>query len=116
MPGVVINITNVIGTPNAIIKKFGEELYLTAIPYIRNNTPITLDFSDIKNLTSGFCNASIGKLFLDFPQTADQLISFSHLDENSLWKEKVEDAIYLAKNPEASKMYDSAIASLFAEG
>lgn len=116
MPGVVINITKVIGTPNAIIKKFGEQLYLTALPYITNNTPFTLDFSDIRNLTSGFCNASIGKLFLDFPEATSQLLSYSNLDANSLWKEKVEDAIYLAKNPEESKLYDSAIASLFAEG
>src|SRR6266487_616811 len=100
MPGVVINIADLIGTPNAIIKKFGEKVYQTSLYYIQSNIPVTFDFSGIKNMTSGFCNASIGKLFLDFPHTADNLISFSNLQENSIWKEKVEDSIYLAKNPE----------------
>ena len=112
MPGVVINISSSIGTPNAIIQKFGETLYTEALPFINNNTPVTFDFEGIKNLTSGFCNASIGRLFLEFPSTAESLLNFANLNKNSLWQEKVEDSIRLAKNPEESKLYDSALASL----
>lgn len=115
MPGVVINISSLIGTPNAIIQKFGEILYTEAVPYINNNSLVTFDFDGIRNLTSGFCNASIGRLFLEFPSTADSLLHFINLNENSLWKEKVEDSIRLAKNPEESRLYDSALASLFAD-
>jgi hypothetical protein len=115
MPGVVINISSSIGTPNAIIQKFGEIVYKEAYPYISKNTSVTFDFQGVKNLTSGFCNASIGRLFLEFPSTADNLLHFSNLDNNSLWKEKVDDSIRLAKNPEESRLYDSALASLFAD-
>lgn len=114
MSGTAINISNLIGTSNAIIKKFGEIVYSEALPFIKINEPVIFDFEGVKNLTSGFCNASIGRLFLEFP-SADKLISFSHLDANPLWKEKVEDSIHLAKNPEESRLFDSALASLFAD-
>jgi len=115
MPGVIINISQVIGTPNAIIQKFGEKLYNEAYPYLKNNTSITFDFKGLNNLTSGFCNASIGRFFLEFPDYAEKFISFSNLESNSLWKEKVEDSIHLAKNPNENKLFDSALASLFAD-
>jgi len=113
MSGATINISEVIGTPNAISQKFGEIVYSRAVTFIKNKESVVFDFGGIKNLTSGFCNASIGRLFLEFP-LAGNLIHFCHLD-NSLWKEKVDNSIHLATNPEESKLYDSALASLFAD-
>jgi hypothetical protein len=114
MPDVTINILDEIGTHNAIIKKFGETIHKLAYSYLKSNNSILLDFDGITNLTSGFCNASIGKLYLDFPITAENLIHFTNLN-NKLWEEKIDDAINLAKNPEGSKLFDSALAALFAD-
>jgi hypothetical protein len=99
----IINISEVIGTPNAIIQKFGDNLYNEIYPVFKSNNPIILDFRGLSNLTSGFCNASIGRLFSDDFEKAKVLISFDSLSDNDIWKEKVFDAIDLAKNPSKSK-------------
>lgn len=110
-----VSIIEIINTPNAIIKKFGEHLYLTLLPQIKLNQPVCIDFKGLNNLTSGFCNASIGRLYFEFPSTAPILISFDNLSNNEIWSEKVNDAIYLAKNPNKAQLQDSALALLFAD-
>lgn len=110
---IIINISEVIGTPNAIIQKFGDNLYNEVSPLFKSNSAIVIDFKGLSNLTSGFCNASIGRLFSEDFDKANTLISFNSLSDNSLWEEKVSDAIELAKNPSKSKQIDAAISSLF---
>jgi hypothetical protein len=109
----IINISEVIGTPNAIIQKFGENFYNEVYPLFKSDSPIVIDFNGLSNLTSGFCNASIGRLFSEDFEKASMLISFNSLSDNPIWVEKVSDAIELAKNPSKSKQIDVAISSLF---
>jgi len=58
-----------------------------------------LSFIGLKNITSGFANASIGKLFLSHKK-ASELIKFEGLDKNTIWQENIQDAINLAATPE----------------
>lgn len=109
----IINIIDIIKTPNAIIHKYGISIYNIIKPYLEKNEQVTLSFKGLKNVTSGFCNASIGKLYSEFPKAKD-LLHLSSL-ENYLWKEKVESAISLAKNPYVSEIYTSAISEPFAK-
>lgn len=109
-----INIIDIIQNPNAIIHKYGIMVYNVVKEYIVKDKNIVLSFKGLKNLTSGFCNASIGKLYLDYPQKASRLISFDDLD-NDVWIEKIKDAIHLAENPEVSESYAKNISELFVD-
>src|ERR1035437_2707893 len=107
-----ILIIDVIGSRNAILHSFGLQVFNEIKPYLSSNQLVTLSFEGIKNVTSGFCNASIGKAYLEFPH-AGELISISGIKDNLLWKEKKEDAIIHASYPEKIKMQDQAISELF---
>ena len=106
-----IKILDVIGTPNAILHNFGLKIYQELIPYISQNKPIALSFDSIKNVTSGFCNASIGKIYLEFAN-ASSLLIIKGADHNPIWLEKIKDSINLATNPEKIKIQDQAISDL----
>ena len=108
-----INILDIIKTQNAIIHRYGIAVYDVVKQYIDNGKKVILSFEGLKNITSGFCNASIGKLYSEFSETQD-LLSFEKLD-NYLWKEKVKDAIFLAENPDVSEIYASAVSEPFSE-
>jgi hypothetical protein len=114
MSQVRINIKELIGTSNAIIQKFGFQVYDEVSPILQSGqSQIFLDFSGITNLTSGFCNASIGSLFSTFPIQAQSNIVFENIDKSCIWYEKITDAIELALNPEKAKVIDDAILALF---
>ncbi len=108
-----IHITEVIQTRNAILHNLGLRVFEAVKGHLKNNELIVLDFSDVKNLTSGFLNASIGKLYRAFPEKAEKLLQIKEVPEN--YKEKVADAIQLAKHPEQAEALDSAISQLFDE-
>lgn len=107
----VLKIIEIINTPNAILNSFGLKVYEIASQSISNNQPIVLSFQGLKNITSAFCNASIGKIYLTFPN-ASNLLSFEGLEQNSMWSEKVQDSIDLALNPEKIKQQNQAISDL----
>lgn len=111
--GQVLNIKEIIGTSNAIIQRLGIRLFEEAYPYLSSGTTLELDFSGITNLTSGFCNASIGMLYSSFPKTAPTHIQISNIDEGSIWFEKINESIILASNPEKAEKIDSSILALF---
>ena len=70
-----------------------------------------MSFIGLKNITSGFANASIGKLFLSHKK-ASELIKFEGLDKNTIWQENIQDAINLAATPEKIEKQNKAISEL----
>lgn len=111
--GQVLNIKEVIGTSNAIVQSLGIRLFEVAYPYLSSGATLEFDFSGVTNLTSGFCNASIGKLYSSFPETAPTHIQISNIDRESIWFEKINESIILASNPEKAEQIDSSILALF---
>ena len=105
-------IKDIIGTQNAILHKFGLQVFNSASQFISKDSPIILSFNGLKNITSAFCNASIGKLYLDFPKTKE-LLYIEGVEENSIWQDKINDAINLATNPDLLKINESCIDELF---
>ena len=81
--------------------------------YLNSGASIVLDFQGISNLTSGFCNASIGQLYSKYPLTASNSIIIENIDSSSVWFEKIQDSIVLAQNPEKAVIIDNAILALF---
>jgi hypothetical protein len=104
-----IQIIDIINTRNAILHEFGIRVYEAAKPYLEANQSILLSFEGLKNVTSGFCNASIGKLYLEYP---DAIINLKGVEGHSIWNDKINDAIMLAKNPEIATIQNNAISDL----
>jgi len=106
-----IHILSVIGTPNAILQKFGLQVFDEAKQYLSKGEHVKISFKGLMNVTSGFCNASIGKLYLEFPE-AYKLVEITDVNQ-PVWMEKINDAILLATNPNLIKIQDNAITELF---
>ncbi|WP_372772372.1 STAS-like domain-containing protein [Mangrovibacterium sp.] len=113
MRQVRIYIKDVIGTSNAIIQKFGIQVFDKTSEIISQGDSAILDFDGITNLTSGFCNSSIGQIYTKFPTEAPVKVSIENIKTNSVWFEKINDAIELAQKPEKAKIIDDAILALF---
>jgi hypothetical protein len=107
----VLKIIDIINTPNAILHSFGLKVFEVASESISKNQSVVISFQGLKNITSAFCNASIGKLYLSFPKTSE-LLFFEGLENNTLWKEKVQSSIELALNPEKREQQNQAISDL----
>ncbi len=110
----IVHIASFIGTPNAIIQKFGLQVFEEVSSHLSNREAVVLSFEDLKNATTGFFNASIGNIYKAFPETAEKLLKLEGIEQNPDWIEKVNDAIELVRNPEKAKELDKAIAALFA--
>jgi len=108
-----INIACLIGTPNAIIQKFGLKVFEEVSSYLEKGEKVSLSFSGLRNATTGFFHASIGNIYKKFPDTADYLLKMEGLEDMADWDEKVKDAIFLVQNPERAKALDEAISALF---
>lgn len=112
MSEVRLNIVEIIGTPNAIIQKFGLQVFEMISANLTSGNSVVLDFDGISNLTSGFCNASIGQLYTKYPMLVKNL-KVENIDQSSIWFEKIQDSINLAQNPEKALVIDNAILELF---
>ena len=108
-----IDIARVIGTPNAILQKFGLHLRDVVLKEVESGNTVELDFSTLSNATTGFFHASIGNLYQTLNGRYDKTISIVGLSKNDTWQDKYDDAIDLVKNPEKAQEIDQAIAELF---
>ena len=106
-----IKIIDIIGTPNAILHNFGLKIYEVLKPYFTQNIPVTLSFDSLRNVTSGFCNASIGKIYSEY-KNASSLLFIVGAEKNPIWKEKIQDSINLATHPAKVKSFDEAVSDL----
>lgn len=106
-----IKILDIIKTRNAILHEFGLKVFIEAKPFLESHREICISFEGLKNVTSGFCNASIGKLYLEY-EDAEKLIQIRGLVGHDIWQEKVSDSINLAKNPERIRIQNDAISEL----
>ena len=109
----VINIANLIGTPNAIIQKFGLMVFDEVKAVIQRDGKATLVFTDLNNVTTGFFHASIGNLVRAYRDKFNSLVEIQGLDKNPDWTEKFQDAIDLASNEKKATEIDQAISELF---
>ena len=110
-----VSILSTIGTPNAIIQKFGLLVFNKVSELIdeAEQQVIELSFEGLENITTGFCNASIGNLYKKYGLILDSKIEFTGFESNEHWKERVKDAKALALNPELESELDKEIEKLF---
>ena len=104
-------IRDIIKTRNAILHKFGLEVYSKVKALIASGEKVTLSFDGLKNVTSGFCNASVGRIYAEYTN-ANELLFLDGIDQNPIWKEKIDNAIALAKKPDIIDKRNNAISEL----
>ncbi len=109
-----INVVELLNSPNAILHKFGLQLYQAVEPHLASGQNVIIDFSGMRNATTGFFHASVGKLYQEFSDQFDTLVEVKGIEQNSDWLDKFNNAINLVKNPDKANEIDSAIAELFA--
>lgn len=114
MDNKIIDIAQEIGTPNAILQKFGLQITELVLRETANNNTVVLDFSNLNNATTGFFHASIGNLKKQLNGSFYKTVSVKGLEKNHTWKDKYDDAIDMVVNPKKSDEIDKAIAELFA--
>lgn len=110
-----LKINEIIGTSNAILRSSGISLYNVISEEIKKNDKLVVDFSDIDNLTSGFCNASFGKLAMERENLKDMLILINI--NNSIFQIKIDNSlrqsISTTENIIDFKTTDKSILDLF---
>jgi hypothetical protein len=109
-----LKIKEIIGSSNAILRSSGISLYNIISKEIKNDSKLIVDFSEIDNLTSGFCNASFGKLAMEIENFSD-LITLKNIS-NSIFEEKINNSLkYSQLNSSGAnfKTTDNAILDLF---
>jgi hypothetical protein len=107
-----IQISQIINSQNASIHKYGLKVYEEIKKQLVNKVHVKLSFEGLNNVTSGFCNAAIGKIYVEFSDIADKFLECTHVTKD-IWQEKIQSAINLVQNPEKLKIYDTAIEELF---
>lgn len=96
---ILISVKELIGTSNALLSSQGEIVFDAVIQPLEAGELVKLDFSGLNVLTSGFCNASVGRVFLELgAKEASQRIEIVNL-ANLRMEAALEDAIRLSQNP-----------------
>lgn len=106
-----LNIIDIIGSKNAVTHGFGVKVFEAASKFLANGDKVCLSFQGVRNVTSGFANASIGKIYTEF-QNASSLLVIEGTEGRSIWSEKIENAKRLGSNPQIAKVQNNAISDL----
>ena len=106
---------DIIQSTVAISNLLGLKVYETLQQNINNGVKTTLSFEGIENLSTAFCNASIGKLCMQFGlQKVDSLLELTGFNNNEVWLEKIRNAKILGGNENLRKADQENISELFA--
>ena len=109
----LVNVKEMIGTPNAILGSQGEKLYAALKPLLEQGQPVRLDFEGLRVLNSGFCNASVGRLYREMGAEAVQpRLECVNLATDRM-KTALNDAIQLGQNPELLQSMQQAFEEYF---
>lgn len=105
-----LQIIDIIGTPEAIIRPFGEKVAERVSPYIEAGEPVCLSFEGLNGVVGSFLRASIGELYRTFgKEKMDSLLTYAHLNR-PVWQSLLKDTIDLATNPEMAQAHEDALA------
>ncbi len=92
----IVKIIDIIGSSVAISPNKATFLYEHLKKVVQSNEKVVYSFVNVQDCSSAFCNASIGKLYMNLePKKIASLITFSDFGDNEIWNEKVNRAINL---------------------
>jgi len=74
---------------------------------------IEISFDGIEDFTSAFANAFIGKLYMNFdPSILNAVLSFVAIDKDSVWYNKIENAIRFGSNENLRNYHQNNLSDL----
>ena len=104
----LIKVIDIIGTKSAISPPRALRLYDYIIQKIKSDDKLNISFEDVQDLTSAFCNASIGKLYMNIDiKILDTQLLITGIEESHIWFKKIRDAILLGTNENARILHKS---------
>ncbi len=81
----IINVNEVIHSNSATIRDHGLAVYEIAKKALQDGEKVEISFSNITMVISSFLNASIGKLYGNFPfEVVDEQVTVTGLDEDDM--------------------------------
>lgn len=81
----MLNVSDIIGSNSATIRDQGLAVYELAKAEIERGKSVSISFDGIDIVISSFLNASIGKLYGDFPfKDIDTKVTITGLDSNDM--------------------------------
>ena len=90
---------DIIKSEFATSPKKGLLVYDVVAQIISSNKDIVISFEGIEDCTTAFCNAFIGKIYMDFDiEKVNSLLHFKDLPENGIWEKKIKNATLLGSN------------------
>jgi len=107
-----LNISQEIGTPNAILLRFGIEMFNKIQCVLNADEIVVLDFKGMNAISTAFFHGSIGKLYQLLKEDFDTRIKVENMGKEE-WIIKYEDAIESVKFPEIEKVRQQAVNALF---
>jgi hypothetical protein len=94
-----IKLIDIIKSEFATSPKKGLLAYDFVTDIISSNKDVLVSFDGIEDCTTAFCNAFIGKIYMDFEiDKINALLHIKDLPSNGIWEKKIKNAILLGSN------------------
>jgi hypothetical protein len=101
-----VNLIDIIGSSSAVSPRKGLVAYDFVAPKIFSGESIDVSFEGITDLTSAFCNAFIGKLYMTLDtDVVKTKLRLSGIAAEHVWMRKIENAILLGSNENARNFH-----------
>ena len=103
-----INVKDIIASPSAISPVKGIKVYEAVKEEVLKGSHLVLSFEGIEDLVSAFANASLGKLYMEFPkERLDALVAIKGL--SGISQTKIQQAIKLGSDELARKAHEEGL-------
>lgn len=106
-------LSKIISSNSAISPRKALLAYDFVVQKIKYQEKVVISLEGIEDFTSAFSNAFIGKLYMDFgPDFMDHFLEITDFPCDGIWKNKVENAIYLGSNSEFRDKHNQNLSEL----
>lgn len=107
-----MRVIDIIGTKTAISPRAGLLAYEYIATEVKNKHAISVSFEGIQDLTSAFCNAFIGKLYMNFDtDSLNALLQINGID-SEVWQSKIATAIMLGSSEHARTNHNISLGDI----
>lgn len=108
-----VKLVDIINSKSAVSPRAGMKAYDYIVAALSDRQRLDLSFEGIEDLTSAFCNSSIGKLYMNYdPQLLNSLLHFTGIDKDHVWFKKIQNAILLGTNENARTIHNENLAEV----
>lgn len=108
----MISVKTIIGKSIAVLSSDGLKLYEVIVEELNQHKIIVVDFEGLDQVTSAFLNASLGKIWMNFPNHVEA-IRFQGISPSL--KQRIDLVKDNALNQEKSQIHDEAVRAYLQE-